>query len=115
NGYQQEGFGRLDMTVAQDGRRSSAANAYLRPAMRRPNLAVKSGALATRILFDERRAIGVEYRQGEALISVRARREVIVASGPINSPKLLKLSGVGPGAELAAHGIDVVAHRPGVG
>ena len=115
NGYQQEGFGRLDMTVAQDGRRSSAANAYLRPAMRRPNLAVKSGALATRILFDERRAMGVEYRQGEALISVRARREVIVASGPINSPKLLKLSGVGPGAELAAHGIDVVAHRPGVG
>jgi len=115
NGYQQEGFGRLDMTVAQDGRRSSAANAYLRPAMRRPNLAVKTGALATRILFDERRAIGVEYRQGEALISVRARREVIVASGPINSPKLLKLSGVGPGAELAAHGIDVVAHRPGVG
>jgi choline dehydrogenase len=115
NGYQQEGFGRLDMTVGQDGHRSSAANAYLRPAMRRPNLAVKTGALATRILFDERRAIGVEYRQGEALLSVRARRELIVASGPINSPKLLKLSGVGPGAELAAHRIDVVADRPGVG
>ncbi len=67
NGYQQEGFGRLDMTVGEDGRRSSAANAYLRPAMRRPNLAVKTGALATRILFDARRAIGVEYRQGEAM------------------------------------------------
>jgi len=115
NGYQQEGFGRLDMTVAQDGRRSSAANAYLRPAMRRPNLSVKTGALATRILFDERRAIGVEYRQAEATYAVRARREVIVASGPINSPKLLKLSGVGPAAELREYGIDVVVDRPGVG
>jgi choline dehydrogenase len=115
NGYQQEGFGRLDMTIGEDGRRCSAANAYLRPAMRRSNLAVKTGALATRILFDERRATGVEYRQGEGTHSVRARREVIVASGPINSPKLLKLSGVGPGAELAAHGIDLVADRPGVG
>jgi choline dehydrogenase len=115
NGYRQEGFGRFDMTVGEDGRRSSAANAYLRPAMRRPNLAVKTGALATRIVFDERRAIGVEYRQGEAAQAVHARREVIVAGGPINSPKLLKLSGVGPGAELAAHGIDVVADRPGVG
>ncbi|HEY8265944.1 MAG TPA: choline dehydrogenase [Steroidobacteraceae bacterium] len=115
NGYQQEGFGRLDMTVGEDGRRSSAANAYLRPAMQRPNLAVKTGALATRILIDERRAIGVEYRQGEALLAVRARREVIVASGPINSPKLLKLSGVGPAAELREYGIEVVADRPGVG
>ncbi len=115
NGYRQEGFGRLDMTVGEDGRRSSAANAYLRPAMQRPNLAVKTGALATRILIDERRAIGVEYRQGEALLAVRARREVIVASGPINSPKLLKLSGVGPAAELREYGIEVVADRPGVG
>jgi choline dehydrogenase len=115
NGYKQEGFGRLDMTVGEDGRRCSAANAYLRPAMRRPNLAVKTGALATRILFDERRATGVEYRLGETTHVVHARREVILASGPINTPKLLKLSGVGPGAELAALGIQVVADRAGVG
>jgi choline dehydrogenase len=115
NGYQQEGFGRLDMTVSDDGRRCSAANAYLRPAMKRPILAVKTGALATRILFDGRRAIGVEYRQGETTRRVEARREVIVSAGPINSPKLLKLSGVGPAAELREHGVDVIADRPGVG
>ena len=115
NGYQQEGFGRLDMTVGEDGRRCSAANAYLRPAMRRPNLAVKTGALAMRIIFDGRRAIGVEYRQGETTHRAVARREVIVSAGPINSPKLLKLSGVGPAAELREHGIEVVADRPGVG
>jgi choline dehydrogenase len=115
NGYQQEGFGRLDMTVSPDGRRSSAANAYLRPAMRRPNLAVKTGALATRVLFDGRRAIGVEYRQGDTVQTAAAQREVIVSGGPINSPKLLKLSGVGPAAELREHGIEVVVDRPGVG
>jgi choline dehydrogenase len=115
NGYQQEGFGRLDMTVSEDGHRCSAANAYLRPAMKRPNLAVKTGALAMRILFDGRRAIGVEYRQGDATCIARARREVIVSAGPINSPKLLKLSGVGSAAELREHGIEVVADRPGVG
>jgi choline dehydrogenase len=115
NGYRQEGFGRLDMTVSPDGRRSSAANAYLRPAMQRPNLAVKTGALATRILFDERRAIGVEYRLGDATRAARARREVIVSAGSINSPTLLKLSGVGPAAEMREHGIQVVADRAGVG
>ena len=115
NGYQQEGFGRLDMTVGEDGRRCSTANAYLRPAMRRPNLAVKTAALAMRIIFDGRRAIGVEYRQGETTHRAVARREVIVSAGPINSPKLLKLSGVGPAAELREHGIEVVADRPGVG
>jgi choline dehydrogenase len=115
NGYQQEGFGRFDMTVSEDGRRCSAANAYLRPAMRRPNLAVKTGAFVTRVLFDERRAIGVEYRQGDATHTVHARREVIMSAGPINSPKLLKLSGVGPAAELREHGIEVVVDRPGVG
>jgi choline dehydrogenase len=115
NGRQQEGFGKLDMTVGPDGRRSSAANAYLRPAMRRANLAVVTHALATRILFDDGRATGVEYRQGEATRVAQARREVIVSAGSINTPKLLKLSGIGPAAELAAHGIDVVADRPGVG
>jgi choline dehydrogenase len=115
NGRQQEGFGRLDMTVGPDGRRSSAANAYLRPAMKRPNLAVVTRALATRILFDDGRATGVEYRQGEALRTAQARREVIVSAGSINTPKLLKLSGIGPAAELAGHGIEVIADRPGVG
>jgi choline dehydrogenase len=115
NGRAQDGFGRLDMTVGPDGRRSSAANAYLRPAMRRPNLAVRTGALATRVLFEGKRAIGVEYRQGDSLTSVAARREVIVSTGSINSPKLLKLSGVGPAAELREHGIPVVHELRGVG
>jgi choline dehydrogenase len=114
NGYQQEGFGRFDMTVG-GGRRCSAANAYLRPAMRRPNLAVRTRALATRILFDGSRAIGVEYRQGDALRAVRARREVILSAGSINSPKLLKLSGIGPAAELRRHGIAILRDLPGVG
>ncbi|MBM4218090.1 MAG: choline dehydrogenase [Gammaproteobacteria bacterium] len=115
NGRTQDGFGRLDMTVGPDGRRSSTANAYLRPAMRRPNLAVRTGALATRVLFEGRRATGVEYRQDESIRSVTARREVIVSTGSINSPKLLKLSGIGPTAELREHGIPLVHELPGVG
>jgi choline dehydrogenase len=114
NGEQQEGFGRLDMTV-KDGVRWSAANAYLRPAMKRPNLTVVTHALATRIAFDGRRAVGVHYRRGGREQLVRARREVILSGGPINSPQLLKLSGVGPAAELRQFGIDIVADRPGVG
>ncbi len=114
NGWQQEGFGRLDMTVG-NGRRCSAANAFLRPAMSRPNLAVRTYAFATRILFEGRRAVGVEYRRGEALHTVCARREVILSAGSIDSPKLLKLSGIGPEAELREHGIPVVHELPGVG
>jgi len=114
NGFQQEGFGRLDMTVS-GGVRSSTANAYLRPAMRRGNLTVRTGALATRILLEAGRAMGVSYRRGSSERTVRARREVLVCGGPINSPQLLKLSGIGPGAELAAHGIPVVRDLPGVG
>jgi choline dehydrogenase len=102
------------MTVG-GGRRSSAANAYLKPAMRRENLAVRTGALVTRIVFDGRRATGVEYRAGDAVRTVCARREVIVSAGSINSPKLLKLSGVGPAAELREHGITVVHELRGVG
>ena len=115
NGLRQEGFGKLDMTVGPDGRRSSAANAYLRPAMGRPKLEVRTQALATRVLFDGKRATGVEYRQGATLMTVAARREVIVSTGSINSPKLLKLSGVGPAAELREFGIPVVHDLPGVG
>jgi choline dehydrogenase len=114
NGEVQEGFGRMDMTV-KDGRRWSAANAYLRPAMTRRNLAVRTHARATRVLLEGRRAVGVAYLQGDEAREVRARREVILCGGPINSPQLLKLSGVGPADELSRHGIPVVADRPGVG
>lgn len=114
NGFQQEGFGRLDMTVG-GGRRCSASNAYLRPAMRRGNLTVRTHALATQIVFDGRRASGVRYRRAGAEPLVRARREVIVSGGPVNSPQLLKLSGLGPRAELSQHGIDLVHELAGVG
>jgi choline dehydrogenase len=114
NGFQQEGFGRMDMTVV-GGRRCSAANAYLRPAMRRSNLTVRTHTLVTRILFEGLRAVGVSYRRGGEEYVVRAKLEVIVSAGPINSPQLLKLSGVGPQAELRALGIPVVTDLPGVG
>ena len=114
NGFQQEGFARMDMTVG-NGRRCSTANAYLRPAMRRSNLAVRTHALATAVQFAGRRAIGVRYQRGGETHEARVRREVIVCAGSINSPQLLKLSGVGPGAELAALGIGVVQDLPGVG
>jgi len=114
NGYRQEGFGRIDMTVHR-GRRWSAADAYLKPAMRRPNVEVHTQALATRIVFDGKRATGVAYLKGGVEHTAIAEREVIVAAGAINSPQLLKLSGVGRAAELVAHGIPVVADRAGVG
>ena len=114
NGGQQEGFGRMDMTVHK-GRRWSAANAYLKPAMARPNLRVVTHALASRVLFEGRRAVGVAYRRGGTEHQALARREVIVSGGPINSPQLLKLSGIGPADELRALGIPVVADLPGVG
>jgi choline dehydrogenase len=114
NGFQQEGFGRFDMTV-EDGRRCSAARAYLRPALRRQNLAVRTQALATRVEFAGYRARGVRYLRGSTEHLARARREVILCCGPINSPQLLKLSGVGPGPELQALGIEVVQDRAGVG
>jgi len=114
NGYQQEGFGRMDMT-AHRGQRWSAANAYLKPAMRRPNLKVETGVAVSKILFEGRRAVGVTYRQGGRTRCVRVRREVILAGGPINSPQLLKLSGIGPADELRQHGIEIIHDLPGVG
>ena len=114
NGFQQEGFGYMDMTVS-NGRRCSAANAYLRPAMRRRNLEVRTHALVSRLLFEGRRAVGVRYRHGDMRHDVLARREVIVCAGAINSPQLLKLSGVGPAEELAELGIKVVHDLAGVG
>ncbi|CAN5686971.1 choline dehydrogenase [soil metagenome] len=114
NGERQEGFGRMDMTV-KDGRRWSAANAYLKPAMARPNLTVLTNALASRVLFEGKRATGVAYRRDGSDHVAHARAEVILSGGPINSPQLLKLSGVGPAAELRQHGIAVVHDLPGVG
>src|SRR3712207_2158455 len=102
------------MTV-KDGARCSAADAYLKPAMRRRNMEVRTRTLATRVLFEGTRAVGVRYLRGGAEGEVRAGREVILCGGPINSPHLLKLSGVGPAGELKPLGIDVVRHLPGVG
>jgi choline dehydrogenase len=113
NGYRQEGFGRFDRNIHR-GRRLSAARAYLHPVMRRPNLEVRCGRLASRILFEGRRAVGVEalHRGGREV--VRAG-EVILSGGAINSPQLLQLSGVGDPSALAPLGIGVVADLPGVG
>ena len=113
NGEQQEGFGPFDMTVHK-GRRWSAANAYLRPALKRENCDLLRG-LVQRIVIKEGRATGVEaIIKGQSQV-VHARREVIIAASSINSPKLLMLSGVGPAQHLVDHGIDVIADRPGVG
>ena len=114
NGFQQEGFGRMGMSVHR-GRRWSTANAYLKPALSRKNLTVVTHALATGIVFEGRRAVGVKYRRDGAEHLARARQDVILSGGPINSPQLLKLSGVGPGAELQAMGIPAVRDLPGVG
>jgi choline dehydrogenase len=114
NGYAQEGFGRMDMTV-RNGTRCSAAKAYLYEARKRPNLYVIEHALATRILFEGTRAVGMEYEQAGKRHQLRAAREVILSGGPINSVQLLKLSGIGPAEELQRHGITVRADRPGVG
>ena len=114
NGRQQEGFGRMDMTVGE-GRRWSAANAYLKPALKRPNLTVLTGALVSKVVFEAKRAVGVRYSQGGQAFEAKASAEVILAGGAINSPQLLKLSGIGPAAELASHGLDVICDRPGVG
>jgi 4-pyridoxate dehydrogenase len=114
NGAQQEGFGVWQMTV-KDGRRCSAADAYLRPALARNNLTVETGAHATKIVFAGNRATGVEYIQRGKTMTAQADREVILCGGVINSPQLLMLSGIGDPAELAAHDIAVKAALPGVG
>ena len=114
NGAEQDGVGPLQLTV-RNMRRCSAAVAYLRPAMRRPNLRVEIRALAHRVLFEGRRAVGLEYAQNGVMQRVKARREVLLAGGAINSPQLLQLSGVGPAALLRECGIAVVHDLPGVG
>lgn len=115
NGEQQEGFGRMDMSV-KNGVRWSTANAYLKPSLGRPNLHLEMHALTRRILMDGKRAVGVEYvNKAGQTVEARASREVILASGPVNSPKLLMLSGIGPASQLKEHGIEVVHDLPGVG
>ena len=114
NGQQQEGFGRMDMTV-KGGRRWSTADAYLKPAMQRPNLSVEMHALTHRVLMEGKHAVGVEYSRDGRTQRVKVRREVILSAGPFNSPKLLMLSGIGNGEHLREHGIEVVHDLPGVG
>ncbi|WP_417708747.1 choline dehydrogenase [Roseibium aggregatum] len=114
NGERQEGFGDMEMTVHR-GRRWSAANAYLKPALKRGNLTLVKGALVRRILIEDKRAVGVEFETGGEIREAKASREVILSASSINSPKILMQSGIGPAAHLAEMGIDVVADRPGVG
>jgi choline dehydrogenase len=114
NGYRQEGFGAFDRNV-HEGHRLSAAGAYLHPVVGRPNLKLETFALATRVLFEGNRAVGVEYRRfGRRAKRVRAG-EVVLCGGAINSPQLLQLSGVGAADQLRPLGIDVVHDLPGVG
>lgn len=113
NGAKQEGFGDMEQTI-RNGRRWSAANAYLRPALARRNVSLVRG-LARRVVIENQRAVGVEIEAHKQIQLVKARREVILAASSINSPKLLMLSGIGPGAHLQENGIAVVADRPGVG
>lgn len=113
NGHRQEGVGPFDMTVWQ-GERWSAAKAYLRPALKRENCNLVRG-LARRVVIEDGQAKGVEIEQGGQIKVIGANVEVILAASAINSPKLLMLSGIGPGQHLREHGIDVVADRPGVG
>ena len=114
NGAMQEGAGVYQMTIHK-ARRNSAARAFLRPAMRRANLAVITRAMVTRVLMEGTRAVGVEYVRAGQTVTLRCNAEVILAGGAINSPQLLQLSGIGPGALLQGLGIGVVQGNPNVG
>jgi choline dehydrogenase-like flavoprotein len=115
NAEDHEGLGIYQVTQ-KNGERWSAARAYVHPYMdKRANLRVETGAQATRVLFEGKRAVGVEYRQGKELKQIRAQREVILAAGAFQSPQLLMLSGVGDATGLGGHGIASVHHLPGVG
>ncbi|OMI08770.1 glucose-methanol-choline oxidoreductase [Bradyrhizobium brasilense] len=115
NADDHEGLGIYQVTQ-RNGERWSAARAYVHPHIgRRPNLRVETNAHATRILFEGKRAVGVEYRQGKELKQIHARREVLLAAGAFQSPQLLMLSGVGDAAALGKHGLASVHHLPGVG
>lgn len=114
NGEQQEGFGRLQMTISK-GRRASTASAYLKPALKRPNLTVLTGAMATEVVLQGSRATGLRFRHQGSERMVSARREVVLSGGVINTPQLLMLSGIGDPQELSAHGIATKIGLPAVG
>jgi choline dehydrogenase len=114
NGTKQDGVG-LSPVTQKNGQRWSVADAYLKPALKRPNLTVHTHALVTRVLFEGVRAIGVSYLQAGTERKERAGREVILSGGAVNSPQLLMLSGIGPAEHLRELGIAVVVDRPGVG
>ncbi len=114
NGPQPEGFGSYQVTI-RDGRRWSAADAFLRPALRRPNVKLETEAWASQLRCEGRRVVGVDYLRGGVRCFARAEREVIVCGGAVNSPQLLQLSGIGPASTLASHGIPTVLDNPAVG
>src|SRR5690606_31588843 len=114
NGSRTDGFGMPDFTI-RNGRRCSTADAYLRPALHRSNLEVRTGALVERVRIVDGRAVGVVVRMDGPRRSFTATREIILAGGAINSPQLLMLSGIGPAAHLRAHGITPLADSPDVG
>ncbi|TDJ29858.1 MAG: choline dehydrogenase [Gammaproteobacteria bacterium] len=114
NGRQQEGFGRMHMTV-KNGVRWSTANAYLKPALQRPNLRVITNALTRQILLEGKKSVGVEFEQAGRVQTVQANREVLLSAGPIASPQLLQVSGIGPADVLNEAGIAVKHELPGVG
>jgi choline dehydrogenase len=114
NGFQQEGFGPYQVTI-YEGRRWSAATAYLRPVLDRPNLTIESNAHVTRILFEGKRAIGIEYVQKKQVQQARSTREVILSGGAVNTPQVLMLSGIGDADTLSRFEIPVVQHLKGVG
>lgn len=114
NGARHHGCYHVQVTQ-KDGERHSAAAAFIHPHLDRPNLDVRTRAHTARVLFDGRRAIGVEFHRGGATVRVRARREVVLCAGAVASPQILMASGVGPGEHLREHGVDPVLHLPGVG
>ncbi len=114
NGETQDGLGLYQVTQC-DGVRCSTATAYLRPNLGRPNLTVLTDSLVERIVIEDRRACGVRLTQKSGPATIRARREVLLCGGAVNSPQVLMLSGIGPAAHLREHGIEPVADRPGVG
>ena len=114
NGAEQDGVGRYDFTI-RNGKRWSASFAFLRPALKRPNLAVLTHALTERVLVKNGRAIGVEVSHNGSSRRIHAENEVILAAGTVNSPQLLLLSGIGPAREIKLHGITPVHDLPGVG
>ena len=114
NGEDQEGVGHFQMTM-RNGRRCSSAAAFLKPALKRPNLHIFTGAQTEGLILEVKRAVGIRFRRGDQTVVARARHEVVLSAGALGSPHLLMLSGIGAGDDLRQHGIEVVANSPGVG